>query len=283
MKKLFLFVALSLVAASYVSAQLKVETSGNVKISKNVAIGTATNSYIGLNLLHVSTTTTPYYGIQSVVKTPSSMPTSSIYGVYGYADAYSLTIGNQQLGPIVGVFGKAKVTGYSNNNFSAGVAGMAHYYGGIGVYGGIGSDNMPLPNNSLGGPYSAYFAGNVKVTSTLTAAAVTTTSDSRLKDDIQYISRPTIDLINLLRPVTYKFKQDSIQYVYLAGAKEMDATHYGLVAQDVQQIIPDIVYEGGNGYLSVNYTEIVPLLVKSIQELSDEVNKLKALLNQEQH
>ena len=279
MKKIVLF-AIMLIAANSMFGQLKVETTGNVKVSKSMAIGTSTNNYIGLKLYHVSIATTPYYGIQSIVKTNSAMPTSSIYGVYGFADATTLNVSNLQIGPIVGVFGKAKASANACTNFNAGVAGMTHYYNGIGVYGGIGSsDDLPLPTTSKGAAYAGYFDGNVKVASTLTAAAVSTTSDARLKDNIQYLSSSTINVLNMLRPITYNFKNDSSQYVYVKGAKEMDATHYGLVAQDVQQVLPDIVYEGNYGYLSVNYTELIPLLIKAVQELSEEVDELKAKLD----
>ena len=54
--------------------------------------------------------------------------------------------------------------------------------------------------------------------------------------------------------------------------------HYGLIAQDLQRIYPDLVYENDNGYLSVNYTELIPLLIQSIKELKDEVDLLSAAL-----
>ena len=52
--------------------------------------------------------------------------------------------------------------------------------------------------------------------------------------------------------------------------------HYGLIAQELQEIIPDIVYEGVDGYLSVNYIEIIPFLIKAIQDLKSEINEMKA-------
>ena len=58
-------------------------------------------------------------------------------------------------------------------------------------------------------------------------------------------------------------------------AKELDKTHYGLIAQELQAIYPDLVKEGRNGYLTINYLEIIPLLISSIQELKAEVDVLK--------
>ena len=44
--------------------------------------------------------------------------------------------------------------------------------------------------------------------------------------------------------------------------------HYGLIAQELQDIYPNLVDEGQDGYLAINYTEIIPLLIRSIQELN---------------
>ena len=51
--------------------------------------------------------------------------------------------------------------------------------------------------------------------------------------------------------------------------------HYGLIAQELQMIYPNLVTENQDGYLAINYTEIIPLLIRSIQELKAEVNMLR--------
>ena len=51
--------------------------------------------------------------------------------------------------------------------------------------------------------------------------------------------------------------------------------HYGLIAQELQEIYPNLVDEGQDGFLAINYTEIIPILIRSIQELKAEVNTLK--------
>jgi hypothetical protein len=49
--------------------------------------------------------------------------------------------------------------------------------------------------------------------------------------------------------------------------------HYGLIAQELQEIYPNLVSESQDGYLAVNYIEIIPLLVRSIQELNAKVEQ----------
>ena len=49
--------------------------------------------------------------------------------------------------------------------------------------------------------------------------------------------------------------------------------HYGLIAQELQEIYPNLVSESQDGYLAINYTEIIPLLIRSIQELNAKVEQ----------
>ena len=46
-------------------------------------------------------------------------------------------------------------------------------------------------------------------------------------------------------------------------------------AQEVQEHIPNVVHEGNNGYLQMDYSKLVTPLVKAIQELSAEIEELK--------
>jgi hypothetical protein len=69
-----------------------------------------------------------------------------------------------------------------------------------------------------------------------------------------------------LQPVSWNWKD-----------KSQDATpQLGLIAQDVRQLIPEIV--SGNeqtGTLSINYTELVPVLVNAIKEQQQQIDQLK--------
>ena len=92
------------------------------------------------------------------------------------------------------------------------------------------------------------------------AGADGTSSDSRLKKDIMPITNG-INTVMKLNPVTYfkKANIDSIDY---------SKHENGFIAQELREVIPFIVYEGKDKYktLSVNYTSIIPLLTKGMQE-----------------
>lgn len=53
-----------------------------------------------------------------------------------------------------------------------------------------------------------------------------------------------------------------------------NTTHYGLLAQEVKQIYPELVHEDAAGVMSINYIELIPLLIQAVQDLSEQVNAL---------
>lgn len=51
---------------------------------------------------------------------------------------------------------------------------------------------------------------------------------------------------------------------------------YGVIAQDVQEVFPDIVTLEDDGYLAVDYVQFVPILIEAIRELKTEIDSLKS-------
>ena len=63
------------------------------------------------------------------------------------------------------------------------------------------------------------------------------------------------------------------KYFYWKDSKRGTKRQCGFIAQEVQVVMPDNVEES-NGYLSVNYQAMVPLLLKKIQMLESKLDKL---------
>ncbi len=55
----------------------------------------------------------------------------------------------------------------------------------------------------------------------------------------------------------------------------MASLGYGLAADQLRKVYPELVYEDQNGNMSINYIEMIPLLVQAINELKAEVEELK--------
>lgn len=115
--------------------------------------------------------------------------------------------------------------------------------------------------------------GNIALTGNLIANGEVTayrSSDIRLKTNITDLKG--IDLIRKLRPVEYDWTDEAMQ-LKAPGSKHA----YGLIAQEVEQIIPDVVSHNmfSAGYLGIDYTRLVPLTISAIKDVDDEVTKLK--------
>jgi hypothetical protein len=91
------------------------------------------------------------------------------------------------------------------------------------------------------------------------AGTLSESSDRRLKKNI--IPLPTmIQNIMDLQPSEYE---------------KNNKKSYGLIAQDVQEVFPEVVSQNENGYLSVSYTELIAPLIKAVQEQQKEIEDLK--------
>ena len=97
-------------------------------------------------------------------------------------------------------------------------------------------------------------------------------SDERLKDNIEVI-QGSLDKIDGIRGVEFDWNEKSPGWARERGHD------VGVIAQEVQKVIPEIVVERKNGYLGVDYKRIVPLLIESIKELKQEVEILKKKVN----
>jgi hypothetical protein len=71
--------------------------------------------------------------------------------------------------------------------------------------------------------------------------------------------------VNKLRPVQFEWKN------LLPGKKQI-----GLIAQEVAEVLPEIAVPDDSGMWSMNYSGVIPVLVKAIQELSAKVAALEA-------
>jgi hypothetical protein len=94
-------------------------------------------------------------------------------------------------------------------------------------------------------------------------------SDARLKTNLQPIQDA---LGKVLRLEGLSFLWRTQEYPD-RGLPE--GRHYGLVAQDVEQVLPEVVKKGSDGEKAVAYSELIPVLVESIKQLKAETDELR--------
>ena len=102
--------------------------------------------------------------------------------------------------------------------------------------------------------------------------SITNTSDIKLKENIEDIDEDEFDRILTIRPKKYSFINDN-----------KNKTHYVLIAQDLETVYPELVttnhHETDEGEVqdikSINYVELIPILICKIQQMQKEIDELK--------
>ena len=92
-----------------------------------------------------------------------------------------------------------------------------------------------------------------------------TPSDERLKKNITTLTG-ILDKLNRLRGVTYEFKD---QQKYATGQQ------IGVIAQELQKVFPELVTQGADGYLAVNYSQLSAVILQAVKEQQQEIDVLQ--------
>jgi hypothetical protein len=120
------------------------------------------------------------------------------------------------------------------------------YYGGI------------IPES----PGALNIGDSTNFVATVTAQDFNSVSDLKLKTNIESIDAP-LDKIESLNGVLFKWKSSG----EVSG---------GVIAQEVLEVLPELVGNTEDGTLSVNYNGIIGLLIESIKELKSEIDSIKS-------
>jgi len=116
-------------------------------------------------------------------------------------------------------------------------------------------------------------------------------SDKRFKENVEPLNGCLSNLLGL-KTYSYNFIKQDIKVgdslsVNVNKENEVnynfdDKKHFGFIAQEIQNSYPNLVTEDEKGYLSLNYTEFIPLIINAMQEqnakiiqLEQEIERLK--------
>ena len=268
----------------------------NMTGASNVAIGVealaanstaSNNTAVGFQGLYLNTTGGLNTAVGSLAL--ASALTASANTCIGASAGQGLTTGsdNTFIGYGAGQYGISVNTGASNT-----VVGAYSRPGAV-----AGTNQIILGRNIVGGGDNTFRMGSGANTATIalngSATAFTAASDERLKENI-IDSSVGLNFINDLRPITYTWKAkkdvptDMSQYEENSTepCRGYGKTNYGFVAQEVKAVIDNHnLVDGQNihrvdpdGTNELAPGELVPMLVKAIQELSTQVDELKSEL-----
>jgi len=127
-------------------------------------------------------------------------------------------------------------------------------------------------NVSLGGTNPANrleVSGNIVATGTLTSNGIINSSDIRLKTNIVTLNNCLSD-IQKLQGVSYNWRKDEFPKRNFSDKKQL-----GLIAQEVEKIFPELVGTDGDGFKTVNYQSLIPVLIEAIKQQQSMITELK--------
>jgi hypothetical protein len=113
-------------------------------------------------------------------------------------------------------------------------------------------------------------------TGTVSSTGFTTTSDQRLKKDIERIDNP-LDILSQIEGVRYQFDTES-ELAKERGLSLPKGRQVGVLAQEVEKVLPDAVQKDAQGVMSVNYNGLTGVLVEAIKQQQKELEALRSEL-----
>lgn len=99
----------------------------------------------------------------------------------------------------------------------------------------------------------------------VTAININTTSDAALKDNMIRISN-SLDILEQITGLSFNWKFDGVK-------------SYGVSAQEIEKILPEIVRTRDDGLKGVNYLNLIAFLIEAIKDLKKDVSKIKDHIN----
>ncbi len=308
MKKTFVMALCLIGAAATASAQLKIHSNGNMSLLNPdtaayspVSLNCNGDSTIFMkyegDLNGISCTANKKGNANRTAGYFESSSKSIAIGVNGTASTSTPYYSFNDYS--IGVLGNADNTG---RTFSYGVAGIFSANLGAGIYGSSYGD-VDYPSGLPTGRYAGYFDGTTKVVGDFYATGsingTVVLGNSSTSSGLQSVKPLSSESCNItgmlsrLRAQTYyqpalngvatKLNEDGRLDIAdetdgkkaaikseqnIIGEQIHTKMHYALSANELEEVFPDLVYTDQNGEKSINYMELVPLLVQCINELN---------------
>lgn len=97
----------------------------------------------------------------------------------------------------------------------------------------------------------------------LVLGSINNPSDINLKNNIEQI-KTDANILKNLNPVSFTFKDD-----------DQNKKHFGFIAQELEILYPELVSNNEGGFKTVNYIEMIPILLSQMKNMQQEIDKLK--------
>ena len=257
------------------------------------ALTTSDWSYATVSSVVSGSSSAKVVGVHGSGYKSTAYTTGMSFGVYGQAGNASTGYNYGVFGQILGTNNGAAIFGSTPGKLETAVNGIyaGYFRGNVYV-----EDNFGVGLTNPG--YKLEVNGDMNARGYVRSNGLILTSDSRKKTDIQALKNGNLSKLNSLKVVTFKYKQPDLDAEKLGLHMPQDTgkvesslpsaipnpelyqqMQIGLLAQDLQEVYPDLVIADKEGILGINYTGLVAVLVAAVKEQQAEIEELKKLIN----
>lgn len=148
--------------------------------------------------------------------------------------------------------------------------GSATFYGGLHVY----NARLDTHGQDIQGDANSYGAKTTVIWWSQINRVKSSVSDKRFKTNIKPTKVKAVDLLNKIEMVEFNWKKDNKFEKIGAIAQQVQSVEESLVVKDMDS------KQSHSDYLRISYYDAIPYLIKAVQELSEENNKLKNKLEE---
>lgn len=243
----------------------KFTVSGGTTAADTVAVISAKVNFVGnFDVAAITAESAPAsgygLGVNSYGDFIGVSASSSIAGVYGYAQGFDTTVANT--GTIYGVYGQAALGASGIGVYGTSGYGNFQY----GVYGTTLNGNLDTAGVKK---WAGYFIGDIAATRFFNF------SDGRLKTNVQPINN-AVESLKKIKTGSYDFKRTEYPDLDLPAGKQL-----GFFAENIETVFPELVKDATSAkitdkkrnvvansvsFKAVNYTGLLPVVVEAIKE-----------------
>lgn len=173
-----------------------------------------------------------------------------------YGSSYEIEISNTSETDAGIIFNDAQATGsqYAEITYNCGSGNDLSFRNGSATPRMVIESNGEVGIGTANPTYRLHVSGRLKTT------GINETSDVRLKKDVGPIENALEDILQM-KGVTYNWKKNEYPDMGLEGGLQ-----HGLIAQDLEKIIPELVLTDNDGWKSIEYSHLVPVLIEALKE-----------------
>jgi hypothetical protein len=196
------------------------------------------------------------YGSRAIIRLYGSGPITTAYGHHSLITPANTSV----TGTITTAYGF-----YANVNITAGsAASIANGYLYYGSFTGAALTGTAKFGIYLTGESNNYVSGDFAIGGNASAVIFRATSDERLKTNIEIISDP-VKKVQSLKGVNFTYTASNTRSI-------------GVIAQDVEKQMPELVDINSEGYRQVNYNGIIGVLIEAVKQQQKEIDNLKQII-----